>query len=78
MFLSRKTRNNLPRVEEFLPGWSSSQVGPTVRMVAPFSCPCSPHLPRGEGGDGMSKLPYLDDNGITMTAKAAGRRQGSQ
>jgi hypothetical protein len=26
----------------------------------------------------MSKPPYLNDNGITMTAKAAGRRQRSQ
>ena len=57
---------------------SISQVGPTVRMVASLNCLCSPHLPRGEGGDGMENIPYLDDNGITMTAKAAGRRQGSQ
>ena len=26
----------------------------------------------------MAKLPYLNNNGITMTVKAAGRRQGSQ
>ena len=53
-------------------------VGPTVHIAALFHLQPHPHLPLGEGGDGMAKFPYLDTMVETMTVKAAGRHQGSQ